>query len=334
MGNKPSFMLQDEEITLISEETGFSPAQIERLYSRFTALDKSGNGSLSRQDCLAIPELAINPLCDRIVQMFFIDCDDDHERINFRQFMNVLATFRSTQKSSPLSRSRNVSRQESLNHQQQQSILKQAPLLFDTIDPSPFSPAISRHSRHSSYHDGFHDTHHHHHNNIHQHHTTNQHSFHYAASSNHLPSQANGYQNHHHHHLHQHFHPNNNNNNGQNSSNNSNTNGGGQLKRQVSLPLVDPDEPLNSRKNKLYFMFKIYDVNNDNLIDLEDLVSILKMMVGNYVDDGRVQRIAQRTLREADKNCDGLIDFEEFCSALTRKDIEESLRVKFSNSSQ
>ena len=76
-------------------------------------------------------------------------------------------------------------------------------------------------------------------------------------------------------------------------------------------------------------MFKIYDVNDDHLIDLWDLVSILKMMVGTYVDDERIQRIAERTLREADKDCDGYIDFDEFCTAFTRKDIDESMRVNF-----
>jgi len=319
MGNKPSFLLQDEEITLISDETGFTPAQIERLYSRFTALDKSGNGSLSRQDCLAIPELAINPLCDRIVHMFFIDCDDDHERINFRQFMKVLATFRSSQKSSPASRSRNLSRQESLNQQQQQSILKQAPLLFDSIDPSPLSALSKHHARHSSYHEGFHD--------IHSHHTTNQHSFHYAASTSHLSHL-------HHHHGQNGVHNNNPSLYIQNNSNNhhgsSSANGStGNLKRRIQLPLMDPDEPPNSRKQKFYFMFKIYDINDDNLVDLQDLIGILKMMVGTYVDDSRVRRIAERTLREADKDCDGFLDFDEFCSAFSRKDIDETMRVNF-----
>jgi calcineurin B family protein 1 len=41
---------------------------------------------------LRIPELAINPLCDRIVHSFFTDSNDD--RVNFRQFMQVLARFR------------------------------------------------------------------------------------------------------------------------------------------------------------------------------------------------------------------------------------------------
>lgn len=69
-----------------------TPKQIERLYSRFTSLDRSDCGTLSREDFLRIPELAINPLCDRIVHSFIADSNDD--RVNFRQFMQVLARFR------------------------------------------------------------------------------------------------------------------------------------------------------------------------------------------------------------------------------------------------
>lgn len=62
------------------------------MYSRFTSLDRSDSGTLSREDFLRIPELAINPLCDRIVHSFVADSNDD--RVNFRQFMQVLARFR------------------------------------------------------------------------------------------------------------------------------------------------------------------------------------------------------------------------------------------------
>lgn len=75
-----------------------TPSQIERLYSRFTSLDRTDCGTLSREDFLRIPELAINPLCDRIVHAFFADSTDD--RVNFRQFMQVLAHFRPIKKSS------------------------------------------------------------------------------------------------------------------------------------------------------------------------------------------------------------------------------------------
>ncbi|XP_030559614.1 calcineurin B homologous protein 1 isoform X2 [Drosophila novamexicana] len=92
MGNKSSLFLRHEEIAQIQNETGFTPNQIERLYSRFTSLDRNGCGTLSREDLMRIPELAINPLCERIVHSFFAESTDD--RVNFRQFMNVLAHFR------------------------------------------------------------------------------------------------------------------------------------------------------------------------------------------------------------------------------------------------
>lgn len=73
-----------------------TPNQIERLYSRFTSLDRGDCGTLSRDDFLRIPELAINPLGDRIVHAFFAQSHDD--RVNFLQFMQVLAHFRPIKK--------------------------------------------------------------------------------------------------------------------------------------------------------------------------------------------------------------------------------------------
>lgn len=72
-----------------------TPNQIERLYSRFTSLDRGDCGTLSRDDFLRIPELAINPLGERIVNSFFTEFSD---RVNFRQFMHVLSHFRPVKK--------------------------------------------------------------------------------------------------------------------------------------------------------------------------------------------------------------------------------------------
>lgn len=96
MGSRPSLLLRDEELAEIQKETGFTANQIERLYSRFTALDKTTTGALSREDFLRIPELAINPLGERIVNSFFRHSDED--RVNFRQFVRVLAHFRPVKK--------------------------------------------------------------------------------------------------------------------------------------------------------------------------------------------------------------------------------------------
>jgi len=74
MGNSRStLLLEEENLRQIEEETGFTSNQIERLWSRFTSLDKQQKGYLTREDFLRIPELAINPLGDRIVHAFFRD---------------------------------------------------------------------------------------------------------------------------------------------------------------------------------------------------------------------------------------------------------------------
>ena len=90
MGSRASTLLRDEELEEIKKETGFSHSQITRLYSRFTSLDKGENGTLSREDFQRIPELAINPLGDRIINAFFPEGED---KVNFRGFMRTLAHF-------------------------------------------------------------------------------------------------------------------------------------------------------------------------------------------------------------------------------------------------
>jgi hypothetical protein len=84
--------------TLIRVFVAVTQNQIERLYSRFTSLDRGDCGTLSREDFLRIPELAINPLGDRIVNAFFEESSSD--RVNFLQFMQVLAHFRPIKKHS------------------------------------------------------------------------------------------------------------------------------------------------------------------------------------------------------------------------------------------
>ena len=68
------------------------------MYLRFTSLDKLNTGTLSREDFLRIPELAINPLGDRIVQAFFSETSNSDQGINFRQFIGILARFRPPKK--------------------------------------------------------------------------------------------------------------------------------------------------------------------------------------------------------------------------------------------
>ena len=69
-------------------------------FYRFSSLDKQDKGYLSREDFLRIPELAINPLGDRIVHAFFFESrSGDEDKVDFKDFVRVLAHFRPIKKS-------------------------------------------------------------------------------------------------------------------------------------------------------------------------------------------------------------------------------------------
>lgn len=259
MGNKLPLMLRDEEVKQLSDESGFSATQVEKLYSRFAHLDRTNLGSLSRSDLMSIPELAINPLCERLIHLFFTECnqdgrglvdeEDDEARINFRQFVKVLAAFRSS--SSPSSTS-----------------------FSSTSSTSSASPpqAVRQESRLPS-----------------------------RVSSNHT---------------------------GRLHSKGSTRAQLVASERQARVSLTGPTMN-ESLRDKLLFVFKIYDADNDGRISFGDLRSILKLMVGNYIEDVQLDKIATRAFVEVDQDGDGFVEFGEFCRVFAGKDLDDKLRVKF-----
>lgn len=152
-------------------------------------MDKCDNGCLSRDDFLRIPELAINPLGDRIVEAFFAEIGSNDIGVNFKQFMRVLARFR------PVKKNR--------------------------------------------------------------------------------------------------------------------------------------DNKLNNRREKLRFAFKLYDLDDDDKITKQELLSILHMMVGANISNEQLTSIADRTIIEADRDGDQCISFEEFSNILERTDVEEKMSIRF-----
>ena len=92
MGSNTSVLLQ-VDIQAISHETGFTQNQTKRLYGRFTSMDKDAKGYLTRSDMTRIPELHVNPLRDRIIEVLIEDYGSG-DRLNFRQFAKVISTFR------------------------------------------------------------------------------------------------------------------------------------------------------------------------------------------------------------------------------------------------
>ncbi|KAM9469381.1 calcineurin B homologous protein 2 isoform 1-T2 [Clarias gariepinus] len=79
----------------LMRETGFTRAHLVRLYERYESLDKEGKGHLNVQDFEAIKELAMNPICDRIIGAFF---SSGQETLDFSSFVRILAHFRPVDK--------------------------------------------------------------------------------------------------------------------------------------------------------------------------------------------------------------------------------------------
>lgn len=80
-----SSTLHDDDITEIVASSSFSRSEIERLYTRFQKLDRNGSGTIDAAEFLMIPELAMNPLVPRIVDIF--------DGVNFAQFVSLLSAF-------------------------------------------------------------------------------------------------------------------------------------------------------------------------------------------------------------------------------------------------
>lgn len=87
--------LQAEELDEISKETGFTTNQVKRLYSRFTSLDKDNTGYLDKTDFERIPELHVNPMRDRILEVLIND-NGKRDLLCFQSFfgsINVIFQF-------------------------------------------------------------------------------------------------------------------------------------------------------------------------------------------------------------------------------------------------
>lgn len=98
----------------------------------------------------------------------------------------------------------------------------------------------------------------------------------------------------------------------------------------VFRPLKSNTKPvLNSNVDKLRFAFQMYDLDDDDKMTKEELLSVLRELVGEHIQEDQLQNIAQRTIEENDLDQDGVISFNEFCTALKETDVTERMSLRF-----
>uniref|UniRef100_A0A9J8CHT7 Calcineurin-like EF-hand protein 2 n=1 Tax=Cyprinus carpio carpio TaxID=630221 RepID=A0A9J8CHT7_CYPCA len=88
-------------------------------------------------------------------------------------------------------------------------------------------------------------------------------------------------------------------------------------------------EPINSRSNKLKFAFQLYDQDKDGKISRDELLQVLRAMLGMQVTDEQLESIADRTIQEADLDRDDTISFEEFRKSLEKINIDHKMSIRF-----
>lgn len=78
------------EMNDLSRDSNFTVEEIQRLYRRFMKLDKNKSGSIDKDEFLAIPQIANNPLAQRLIALFDEDGGGD---VDFKEFIKALSIF-------------------------------------------------------------------------------------------------------------------------------------------------------------------------------------------------------------------------------------------------
>merc|ERR1712198_77743 len=96
------------------------------------------------------------------------------------------------------------------------------------------------------------------------------------------------------------------------------------------MPISNKPErnKLNSKREKLAFSFKMYDLDGNGQIDKLELVSVISMLVEG-LDKKEINSIAEKFIQELDKSNDCLISEDEFVKVMDKVDAENKMSMKF-----
>ncbi|KAJ1966690.1 Calcineurin subunit B [Dispira parvispora] len=107
--------------------------------------------------------------------------------------------------------------------------------------------------------------------------------------------------------------------------------GGGDVDFQEFITGLSIFSARGNKEDKLKFAFKVYDIDRDGYISNGELFMVMKMMVGNNLEDEQLQQVVDKSIRDADQDGDGRISFQEFCKFVERTDVAKQLTLNNDN---
>merc|ERR1712131_162561 len=98
-----------------------------------------------------------------------------------------------------------------------------------------------------------------------------------------------------------------------------------------------PDSMPNSAVSKIRLVFRLFDMSNNGTISKQEILEILRFMLGDHIDAQNLSAIADRVMMEANrKNLDETLfsndpnlTFETFKVALNSSVVESKMSVNF-----
>lgn len=79
--------------------------------------------------------------------------------------------------------------------------------------------------------------------------------------------------------------------------------------------------------SKADFAFRVYDVDDDGYISRDDLVNIMRMLVGDHMEQDVMHAIISKVVTDADTDGDGRISRNEFTNAVDVAGIASNLTI-------
>eukprot|EP00898_Chlorokybus_atmophyticus_P008784 jgi/Chlat1/8907/Chrsp92S08226 len=78
------------------------------------------------------------------------------------------------------------------------------------------------------------------------------------------------------------------------------------------LVLLGAFSPQSSSEEKLKFMFKIMDADLDGVVSIDDMLTILGLMAGDFLTHEQLEHVLLRSLRAANIRPESGLTYEEF----------------------